>query len=423
MNNIEINTIMKGISMKLKIYSIILFINNYISGLLAPVLSLLLLEKGATISNLSIILGLYALTVIVLELPTGIIADVYGRKISFVISIIVSIISFLTILLGKGFIALSIGMILYGLSRALSSGSFDAMFIDYYIDNYGKDKIHNITTRLSVIEALGMSAGALSGGFIPAVAKSYFNMGTYDLNVIIRLALAVAVVILSYIFIEEQKQEKLEERITIRQHVKNSYKIISKNSTIVCIFISVFSTGLFLSSLETYWQPYFIQLIPNNDSKFLLGLMAFLYFAAATLGSIASNKIIKTNKFDTKKIYITMRILLALSLILTALQTNVPVFIALYSSIYLLFGLANVPEGAILNKEIPSEVRASVLSVYSLAMQIGGLTGSFAYSILINYITIPQIWMTVATIMLVTVALIAKTFLAKSKSNVAAEIN
>lgn len=408
--------------MKLKIYSIILFINYYISGLLAPVLSLLLLEKGATINNLSIILGLYALTVIVLELPTGIIADVYGRKISFIISIIVSILSFSTLLLGKGFFVLSIGMILYGISRALSSGSFDAMFIDYYIDTYGKDKLHNISTRLSVIEALGMSCGALSGGFLPTIAKSYFNIGTYDLNIIVRIALAIVVVILAHIFIEEKKQEKTEERITINQHVKNSYKIITKNSTIICIFISVFSTGLFLSSLETYWQPHFISLIPDNDSKVLLGLMAFLYFAAATLGSIASNKIIQTNKFNIKKLYITTRTLLAVSLILTALQTNVPLFIVLYSSIYLLFGIANVPEGAILNKEIPNEVRASVLSVYSLVMQIGGLTGSFTYSILINYFTIPQIWMIVATLVLITVALIAKTFLTKEKSDIAVEI-
>lgn len=400
--------------MKIKVYSLILFLNSYLSGLLVPVLSLLLLDKGASLSNLSIILGLYAFTVIILELPTGIIADVFGRKKSFCLSVIVSILSLITLLFGRGIIFLCFGMMLYGFSRALASGSFDAMFIDYYIDNYGKDKLHNITTRLSVLEALGMSAGALSGGFFPEISNTYFlSLGTYDLNLIVRIVLAVTVAILSFAFIQETGNYEKEERITLKQHIKNSSIIVTKSSTVICIFISVFSTGFFLSSLETYWQPHFITLMPGNDSMGLLGLMAFLYFAAATLGSIGSNKIFKEYKFDPKKMYIILRTMLAISLIFTALQTNVPVFIALYSSIYLLFGMASIPEGVILNSEIPNEIRASVLSVNSLIMQIGGLTGSLLYSILINYISIPKIWMIAASVVLITVAIIAKKLLIK----------
>lgn len=407
--------------MKLKIYSLILFLNSFLSGILAPVLSLILLHKGAAISNLSIILGLYALTVIVMELPTGIIADVFGRKKSFCISVIVSILSIFTILLSNGFIFLCVGMVLYGLSRALSSGSFDAMFIDYYINTYGKDKLHNISTRLSVLEALGMSAGALSGGFLPQISSKYLTtIGMYDLNLIVRIVIATTVAVLSFAFIQEDKDYKKEERISIKQHIKNSSNIVSKNSTIICIFISVFATGFFLSSLETYWQPHFITLLPSNNSMGLLGLMAFLYFAAATLGSIASNNTIKKYKFDVKKMYLILRILLAVALILTALQTKVPVFIGLYASIYLFFGMASVPEGVILNREIPNEIRASVLSVYSLSMQVGGLTGSLLFSILINYISIPKIWIVAAAIVLVTVAITAKKFLIKTSKESAA---
>lgn len=400
--------------MKLKIYSLIMFLNSFLTGILAPVLSLILLDKGASLSNLSIILGLYAFTVIILELPTGIIADVFGRKKTFCLSVIISIMSIVTILFSNGFIFLCIAMLLYGLSRALSSGSFDAMFIDYYIDTHGKDKLHNITTKLSVLEALGMSAGALSGGFFPQISNTYFtSAGMYDLNLIIRIVLAAVVATLSFAFIQEDKSYEKEERISIKQHIKNSSTIVSKSSTIICIFISVFATGFFLSSLETYWQPHFITLLPGDDSMGLLGLMSFLYFAAATVGSISSNKLIKKYKFNPKIIYLILRTLLAFSLILTALQTSIPVFMGLYASIYLLFGMANVPEGVILNSEIPNEIRASVLSVNSLAMQIGGLAGSLLYSILINYISIPRIWMVAASIVLLTVLITSKKLLFK----------
>lgn len=398
--------------MKLKIYSIILFLNSFLTGILTPVISLILLDKGATLSNLSLILGLYAFTVVVLELPTGIIADVFGRKKSFCLSIIVSIVSFFILLFGRGFIVLSIGMMFYGFNRALASGSFDALFIDYYIDNYGKDKLHNITTRINVLEALGMSAGALTGGMLPKLTSTYLSLaGMYDLNLIIRIILASVVVILGIIFITETTEASNEKRVTVKQHIKNSSSIVVKNSTIICVFISVFSTGFFLSSLETFWQPHFLSLLPSDSLMGLLGVMAFLYFIAATLGSIGSNNLIKKYKFDTYKMYVILRAMIAVSLIITAFQTNVPIFMFFYSSIYMLFGMASIPEGVILNREIPNEVRASVLSVYSLVIQIGGLTGSLLYSILINYVTIPTIWMISACIILITVTIISKKFL------------
>ncbi len=400
--------------MKLKVYSLILFLNSFLTGLIVPVMSLLLLDKGATISTLSLILGIYAFTVIILELPTGIIADVFGRKKSFFYSIIITIMSFIILLFGRGFVFLSLGMVLYGFGRALSSGSFDALFIDYYIDNYGKDKLHNITTRINVLEALGMSVGSLSGGMLPEFTKTYLSFSSiYDLNIIIRIIIATIVAVISYIYITETVNTNKEEHITIKQHIKNSSSIVLKNPTIICIFISVFSTGFFLSSLETFWQPHFITLLPDKSLMGLLGVMAFSYFAAATLGSMFSNKIIKKYKFDSKKMYVFLRILIGLSMIITAMQKNIPIFMILYSLIYLLFGMANIPEGAILNGQIPNEVRASVLSVYSLVIQIGGLSGSLLYSILINYISIPQIWMIAAGIVLITIIIVSKQLLVK----------
>ncbi|MFA9422864.1 MAG: MFS transporter [Sedimentibacter sp.] len=397
--------------MKIKLYSVIYFLNSYLSGLLVPVLSLLLIEKGASLSNLSIILGLYALTVVTLELPTGIMADIIGRKKTFCISLIFSAASFVFILFGQGLVVLCVGMMIYGLNRALASGSFDALFIDSYINAFGKEKLHNITTRLSVLEATGLLAGAISGGYLPKFSANYLpNLGAYDLNLIIRILLTVIVFIMAMLFITETSNEENHERISIKQHIKNSSSFLLKNSTVICIFISVFSTGFFLSALETYWQPHFISMLPDKSMTSLLGLVAFLYLLAAVLGSVTSNKLIKKFKFNSNKMYLILRLMLSVSLVLTALQTKVPSFIALYASIYLLFGMANIPEGVILNNEIPNEIRASVLSVHSFMLQIGGLAGSLLYSFIINFISIPHIWMLAAFVVLITVAIIFRKF-------------
>ncbi len=403
MNNNTTISMSESKPAKLKIYSLISLLNSYSQGIILPVLSLMLLDKGLTLSNLSIVLGIYALTVVLMELPTGIAADILGRKKIFCLSLIVSAVSFSFILAGRGILAMIMAMVLYGLNKALASGSFDALFIDWYIESFGKEKLSKITTRLSVLEALGLSLGAVTGGLFPVICRKHLtNLGLYDLNLIVKIILVVVLAALSVIFIKETGSSGKKERISLKVHISSCSSIVSKNNTLLFIFISVFSTGIFFSALETYWQPHFKSLLPDNSMIWLLGIMAFLYFAAAMAGSIISEKVIEKFKPDIKKVYLAMRLLLAVSLIIMSLQIKIPFFIAFYAITYLIFGLANIPEGVIINGEIPNEVRASVLSIYSLILQIGALAGSFINSILINHINIPVLWMIASCMILLT---------------------
>lgn len=403
--------------MRVKLYSLIVFLNSFSTGLLIPVLSLLLIDKGASLSNISVIMGIYSLTVVIFELPTGIMADMLGRKKIYCFSLIISLLGFSVILMGNKMIFLCIGITLYGSSRALSSGSFDALFIDSYIDKFGIDKLHKITTRLSVLDALGLSSGALTGGLLPKVSNSIFpHLGTFDLNLISKIFLIVIVLLLSIIFISENTKSETKEHISLRQHVKNSSSIVMKNETIKCIFISAFSTGFFLLSIETYWQPHFTALLPDNSMYWLLGIISFLCFASSILGSVISEKIIGKYNLNLKKLYLVFRTILVSSLIIAALQANVYSFIIFYSLIYIFLGMSNVPENVILNSEIPSVIRASALSLNSLILQLGGLTGSFVNSIIINYISIPMLWIISACIIFITILLISKHFVINNQN-------
>lgn len=393
--------------MSVRLYSFILLLNSYITGLLVPVFSLLLIDKGATLSKLSILIGVYSFSVIVLELPTGIMADIIGRKKTFCLSLIVSLLFSVVILLSNGLVILYIGMLLYGLNRAISSGSFEALFIDSYINEFGKDRLHVVTTRISVIDALGLSAGALTGGYLPEISSKYFfSIGMYDLSLIVRIILTFIILILAIVYIKETLVNENKKQISLLEHIKNSSNIVIENKNIICIFISVFSTGFLFSSLETYWQPHFISLMPNNGAMFLLGVMAFIYLAAAMVGNIIYERVF--SKLNTKKMYMLLRSILAMVLIITASQTNMVLFMVFYSLIYLFFGMANIPESVILNREIPNEFRASVLSLNSLILQIGVLFGSFINSIIINYSTIPGLWFIASGVIITTILIIYK---------------
>jgi MFS family permease len=398
--------------MRVKLYSLIVFLKSFTTGLLVPVLSLLLIDKGASLSNISIIMGIYSLTVVVLELPTGILADVIGRKKIFCLSLIVSLLGYSIILIVQGMILLCIGILFYGTSRALSSGSFDALFIDSYIDTFGRDKLHKITARLSVLDSLGLSLGALTGGILPKYSQNLIvSVGTFDLNLIVEIVLVIIVLLLAVAFISENHKSEIRKHISLKGHIEDISVLVMKNKTIKCIFIAAFATGFFLLTIETYWQPHFTSLLPDNSMYWLLGIISFSYFASGILGSIISEKIIEKYNLDLKKSYLIIRTMLVSTLIFAALQLNAYSFIVFYTLIYLFLGMANVPENVILNSEIPSKIRASALSVNSLILQLGGLTGSLINSFIINYISIPVLWMIAAGVVFITILLISKQFI------------
>jgi predicted MFS family arabinose efflux permease len=264
---------------------------------------------------------------------------------------------------------------------------------------------------------LGLSLGALTGGVLPKFSQNLIvNVGTFDLNLIVEIFIIIIVMLLSVVFISENHKSETKKHISLKEHIEDISLSVMKNKTIKCIFIAAFATGFFLLTIETYWQPHFTSLLYDKSMYWLLGIISFLCFTSSILGSIVSERLIEKYNLDLKKSYLILRTMLAASLIFAALQLNAYSFIVFYTLIYLFLGMINVPENVILNSEIPSNIRASVLSVNSLIIQLGGLTGSFINSFIINYISIPVLWMIAAGIIFITILIISKHFLFNKQS-------
>ena len=79
----------------------IIFLKNMATGILAPVLTLTLLQHGADIRTVSLFIGLYSATIIIAEFPSGVFADLYGRKTSFLLSCALYVVSYSVLLVSS----------------------------------------------------------------------------------------------------------------------------------------------------------------------------------------------------------------------------------------------------------------------------------------------------------------------------------
>lgn len=386
-------------------YRLLLLLNYFSIGLMIPILSLLLIDKGCTLPQIAIVIGLCSLTVFILELPSGMLADMIGRKKIFVISGILYFIASLALLFLHGFALLIPIIILWGAGRAFATGSIDALMIDEYIELYGTDNLSSITSQLSVMETVGLSTGTIVGGTLPSISISIFpSLGTYDLNLIIRCFVCACVVSLTLLLIKESP--KLKERICFKQHVLENFKFIKSNSTVVLITFSLVCSGFFVSIVETYWQPAYSEILPNQNLLWTLGLLSFGCFAFATIGNLFIKRFILSKQTQLTLKYTLIRLMLFSMLVVFSLQRTILGFGGCFFILYFLFGGSNIIESTMLNIEIPNNIRSSMLSFVSLVFQAGCMISPLLSSPMVSNGSIHELWLILGIALIVLTALI-----------------
>ena len=179
----------------------------FIPGMFTPVMVLFLLDKGLGLIEVGTILALFSGTVILLELPTGGLADAVGRKKVYLASLCVSMTSLLVFLVGQNVVFLAIGFIIFGVARALSSGSIDAWFVDEFNREHPGGNLQKALGKANIFIPIGLALGALVGGIVPTIfgdrAAAFTGMGRYSANLLVMLFMTVVQFILTYVMVHE----------------------------------------------------------------------------------------------------------------------------------------------------------------------------------------------------------------------------
>ena len=97
-------------------------------GIIVPVFTLLMQERGLSLFQVGLSFALYSGAVLALELPTGGLADAAGRRKVYVISLVFSSSGLIILLFASSFITVACAVLFLGAGRALSSGTVDAWF-------------------------------------------------------------------------------------------------------------------------------------------------------------------------------------------------------------------------------------------------------------------------------------------------------
>lgn len=369
-------------------HKILFFLNSFSTGILTPVLTLVLCSHGASLSTVPVFLGIFAVTVMVLEVPSGVFADLKGRKNTFLMSHIFIWLSFFTIFRGDSPLFLALGNVFLGMGRAFGSGSMEALEIDWYIEKNGESHLPEINSLLAKLDNFGLAAGALLGGYLGYVEPDY------SLNLTC-LLLAEAVLILMAVFFVKEKGIKSKKP---KQNLLNGFSEMVKNirrSRILCIICGMAAVlGFLLAAVETYWQPSIKLYLPENLT-WLLGIVNCSAYLGGSIGNTAGMRILSkmgNTLSSKKKLYAAFRVLLCLVPVLMAFCRTWYIFALVYALVYMVSGMAGLIENTLLHEAADSSFRASMMSLYSLLVRGGSIGTSLLCGVLLQGGNLNLVW-------------------------------
>lgn len=393
----------------LKVFTFNQTFHWFIIGIILPVITLLQLEKGLNLFQISISMSIYSATIVLLELPTGGLSDTIGRKKVYLISLIFNFSAASFLLFARNLQITILGFFLLGVGRAFSSGSLDAWFIDeFYLIN-PKGNLQKALSRVGIFIPIGLAAGSLLGGLLPMnlgrITHQLLGLGIYSSNLIIILILLIIQFFLtSKMIIEEIKSELKSDFISglklLPAVLSTSIKYGIKNKIIFMLLLSTFAWGLGFSGLETFWQPQVKDILGSDSQTWIFGVLTAGYFLAGSFGNLLITPLCTLFKNNYLAILFFIRLFMGTLFFILALQNKITIFAIFYLTLFLFNGMNNAPHASVLNSHIPTEKRSTLLSFESLFLQIGSLLGILIMGYIAHSLSITIAWFAGSSILL-----------------------
>ena len=326
-----------------------------------PIIVLFFQEHGLTLTEVMILQSIYSFSVALFEIPSGFIADVFGRKRTIVLSTIFTFIGFLVFSFFGGFYAFAIAQVLVGIGGSLMSGSDSAIIYDTLLETNSKTTYTKIEGRTYAIGNFSEAFAGILGGFL-AVGSIY--MPIYVQTSILFFSIPIAFTLIEP---SMHKENKLDRSFKAVLEVVKFAMVDNQKLK----WLIIYSSAIGVATLSMAWfaQPFFKSI--NIPLAYFGILWAVLNFSA---GLTSFNAHLLDKKDNNYKILFYLALSMLTSFIF--LGYNASVFGLIFILfIYLLRGLVTPILRNEINENTTSNKRATVLSIRSLIIRI-----SFAIS-------------------------------------------
>jgi MFS family permease len=357
-----------------KTYLLLSAMFNASLALIWGVNTLFLMSAGLTIFQVMLVNATFSLGQFVFEVPTGVVADTIGRRASLLLclaTVLVATLAYLaTAWLGLGIVPFIFVSVLLGLGFTFYTGAVDAWMVDA-VKHVGYDgPLEPIFARAQAVFGVSMLVGTISGGLL----------GQLHLYVpyLLRAALLVPTIAVAWVSMHDigfaarplrVRDVPAEMKRILGEGVRHGWNHRVVRPLMLSSFVAM-SFGMF----GFYsWQRYFLDLL-GKELVWVTGFIAALVALSGIVGNRLVTAVARVVPRRTSVIMLATCLQAAALVASGLLGSFVPV-VACYLLSAVAGGMAAPVRQSLLNANIPSAQRATIISLDSLFGDLGSGLG------------------------------------------------
>jgi MFS family permease len=353
-------------------YLLLLLGNTLAASLIWGINTIFLLDAG--LSNLEAFAAnaFFTAGMVLFEVPTGIVADTVGRRMSYLLgTLTLAGSSLLYVLLWQieaPFWQWAIVSLLLGLGFTFFSGAVEAWLVDALTATGFTGALEAVFGRGQVVTGVGMLTGSAAGGFIAQQASLGVPFVLRGLILIVMFAAAFRLMHDVGFTPDKGGRPLAEMRKIASASIEYGWRVPAVKWLMV---EALFTGGVGIYGFYAL-QPYLLELYGDPEAYQIAGLAAAIVAGAQILGGVAAPRIRGLFHRRTSTL-IAMAGLSTVTLGLVGTIENFWAVIGLTVVWGLLFAASMPIRQTYLNGLIPSRQRATILSFDSMMSSTGGV--------------------------------------------------
>ena len=366
-----------------------------------PVFTVLFLDYGLTLEQFTLLNLVWALSIVVAEVPSGALADIIGYKRLLVFAALLMVLEMALLVfvpLGASpllFLVFLLNRICSGMSEAAASGADEALAYDS-LKSLGREaEWPKVLERTTWVVSIGFFTTMILGAF--AYDPSVVNRGLAWLNaewmledsVIVRLPVSLTLVtacmvLFTALGFHDLKTDKARDKASSKDSLLEPFRQISRVASWIVnhrFVLFVILAALALDSVARQFvvlasEYYRLIDIPVSWFGFIGAGMSLIGILNARISRILVSK--RSPFFN----FLFLSAVLMAGLI--GISYAVPYVGVLFAiGAFAIMGMVQFQASYYLNREADSQIRATVLSFKGLALNLGLGTASLLYTTLV----------------------------------------
>lgn len=355
-----------------RVYLTLMLGNTLAASFIWGINTIFLLDAG--LSNLEAFAAnaFFTAGMVIFEIPTGVVADTIGRRVSYMAGTLVLMATTLLYVLlweiNGPFWAWAVVSLLLGLGFTFFSGAVEAWLVDA-LDHTGfVGDLEQVFGRGQMVTGVGMLTGSVIGGYVAQVTSLGVPFVMRAAVLILMFAFA-AWAMKDIGFTPRRGEKKLAEMRTI---TANSIEYGWRVPSVKWIMLAApFTAGVSFYAFYAL-QPYLLELVGDPTAYGIAGITAALVAGSQIVGGFLAPRIRRLFRLRTSALLLAVGAG-AITLTLIGLIEEFWVAVALIAVWAMLFSASMPIRQSYINGMIPSQQRATILSFDSMLGSSGGV--------------------------------------------------